>query len=102
MSEKIKPCPFASVDNTGLYHDLRIAVLDTEDYPAVVCSCGAAGATGATPDEAIAAWNCRPREDRLVNLLREARGRLLQKTALTDDGGIAFLADVDAALKEET
>ncbi|MFA5053649.1 MAG: hypothetical protein WC565_06310, partial [Parcubacteria group bacterium] len=63
MSEKLKPCPFCGKEPVCVGFDATGEVACCED-PA--CPGGTLGGH-------VNVWNSRPREERLVKLLREAR-----------------------------
>lgn len=118
MSEKIKPCPFCGGKGGATNHPRSHFDKDTYEHigTEVVCNvdcidCGASTASGdagsATREEAIAIWNHRPREERLVKLLREAKESLVTLQLISTHAPACryratLLAAIDAALKEET
>lgn len=84
---KLLPCPFCGKTDTLIMADDwdDLAVLDVEPTSdnsfAVTCDftaggCGAQGGYRKTPEDAEAAWNTRPSE-RLVDELIEACGQML-------------------------
>jgi hypothetical protein len=101
VSEKIKPCLHA-----GDEEEHRISMMESGPRGigniAVYCTCGWIGPSRHTEEEAIAAWNLRPREDRLVKLLGEAQGLLREPINFGSPGVMKLLLDITAALKEET
>ncbi len=60
MKEKLKPCPFCG-ESTHIWH----APEPFEPEYVVHCDKCMVERTGATQEEAIAAWNIRPIEDKL-------------------------------------
>jgi hypothetical protein len=103
MAEKIKTCPICGSEST-------VIRWEKDGNRTAYVKCHAGDCMGvevcgrnreAVIEQAVIAWNRRPREEALERLLRDAHDRLLRKTALSDDGGIAFLNSVTAALREE-
>jgi hypothetical protein len=72
MSETLKPCPFCGKEPVCVGFDATGEVVCCED-PA--CPGGTLGGH-------VNVWNSRPREERLVKLLREAKGTIEQLRAV--------------------
>ena len=100
MSEKIRECPFCGRPGR-LY---RYGGGDNPDRWKIVCEgsfgdgdCGAETMPWDHQDEAIADWARRPREERLVKLLRDARTYLRNEETNLAAG---MVLKIDAELGE--
>ena len=65
MSETLRPCPFKHVPPQSLS---RGPVIVDTIMVAVECGCGAQGPVCNTTEEAIVAWNTRPKDAMVVAL----------------------------------
>lgn len=123
MSEKLLPCPFCGRPATFYMPDHGdstrsdwAVICEGRYLDAPDCWCGAETQQYPTKEEAAAAWNRRPREDRLVKPLIDIRKRVGKKAMLCSVvGGIKcvacpdrttcdeaiMIAAIDAALKKE-
>jgi Lar family restriction alleviation protein len=63
MDKKILPCPFCGAPQPHALRDFS-SVGRMDHYYLYCNGCGVCGPTGHTEDQAIKAWNMRPRQPR--------------------------------------